>query len=414
MKYLYKILGLFVILTQISCSEDKPVEAPVYPDPPKLDNFVIGTTMGFASHQEKYGGVVFKENEVPKDPYLSMKDHGANMVRLRIDLPPYTNRFTVDGIPVDFRSVANVKKDFKRAQDAELGVLLTFGYTSMALEDDQKLNDYVAPLEWQPIADDLGKLQDKVYEHTYSVLEDYISDGFVPKIVSIGNETSGRFLEPNLPESELDPYTLSRVVPLLNSGTRAVRDINEKHGLNIPVSVHIPDTSDMTRFVNAAMLQNLDFDILSVSHYHEWHSLGAFANWKEAVSWLKNTYNKDFLIIETAQLFTDVNYDNKPNRLGVYNIPDGYPNNPPTTQTQRDYLADFGKELKVAGAVGIVAWGGEWVGSETIIYADEWGPHGSAWDDKTFWETNKPDGTLGYYNLHDGVNWMQDVRDYNP
>ena len=48
----------------------------------------------------------------------------------------------------------------------------------MALEDSQKLNDYVAPLQWQEIATDIEKLKDAVYNHTTIILEDYIKFWF--------------------------------------------------------------------------------------------------------------------------------------------------------------------------------------------------------------------------------------------
>ena len=58
----------------------------------------------------------------------------------------------------------------QKVKSAGLKTLLTFTYQSFALEDSQRLNDYVAPLAWQSIAADLDKITDSVYHHTYSIL----------------------------------------------------------------------------------------------------------------------------------------------------------------------------------------------------------------------------------------------------
>jgi arabinogalactan endo-1,4-beta-galactosidase len=143
----------------------------------------------------------------------------------------------------------------------------------------------------------------------------------------------------------------------------------------------------------------LDFDILALSHYNAWHSLGDFSSWTAVVSFVKNTYNKEFLIMETAQLFRNGGNDGHVNILGAENIPTGY-DNPPTTNTQKQYLKDFAQELYDAGGIGLIYWGGEWVGSNTLIFPDEFGA-GSSWENKAFCDFD--------YNLHDGINWMNEI-----
>ncbi len=148
------------------------------------------------------------------------------------------------------------------------------------------------------------------------------------------------------------------------------------------------------------MPYDLDFDIMGLSHYHEWTPvLNDYSSWNDVGTWLKSKYNKKFMILETAQLFITGQNDDHINILGLGNIPNGYPN-PPTVATQRLYLKDFSQEILDAGGLSVIVWGGEWVGSNTLIYADQWGA-GSSWENKAFWDFNQ--------NLHDGINWMQDV-----
>lgn len=399
-----KITKIFLyavaLLLQVSCTVESGIPSVEQnPVPTPSDVFYKGSYMAYVKHQETYGGVVFKENGVPKDPFQSLADHGANIVRLRIDNPPYSSSYTAGFANVDFGSPAKVKIESQRAKNAGLKTLLTFGYQSMALNDDKHLNRYVAPLAWQPIAHDVEKLKDSVYKHTKTVLENYINSGLVPEIVSIGNETNERFLEPNMLESDLPAYSVVRTVKLLNAGTKAVRDLNAQYGLHMKIACHIFNASFLKNWLKTHVRNGLDFDIMALSHYHEWHTLGDFQSWTEVVSFVKNTYKKEFLIMETAQLFRTGGNDAHVDILGVENIPSGY-NNPPNTDTQKKYLKDFGQELYNAGGIGLIYWGGDWIGSSTLIFPDQYGA-GSSWENKAFWDFN--------YNLHDGVNWMNEI-----
>jgi arabinogalactan endo-1,4-beta-galactosidase len=394
-----QIIGLLTLFLEFSCSMENPIPTPTTYVPTPSDVFYKGTYMAYVAHQEIYGGVVFKENGVPKDAFKSIADHGGNIARLRIDNPPYKSSYTKGYADVDFGSPEKVKIQIQRAKNAGLKTLLTFGYQSMALDDAQRLNSYVAPLGWQSVANDVEKLKDSVYRHTTKVLEDYIKSGLTPEIVSIGNETNERFLEPNMEESDLPAYSVVRTVKLLNAGTKAVRDLNKKYGLNIKIACHIFDAASLKFWLKSHVRNGLDFDIMAISHYHAWHSLGDFKSWTDVVGYVKTTYQKDFLVMETAQLFRTGGNDAHVDILGVENIPAGY-NNPPTTNTQKKYMKDFGQELYNAGGIGIIYWGGDWVGSNTLIFPDQYGD-GSSWENKAFWDFN--------YNLHDGVNWMNEI-----
>jgi arabinogalactan endo-1,4-beta-galactosidase len=361
-------------------------------------NCYVGTTMDFALYLQNTCGIVYKEDGLPKNPYISVKDHGGNIIRLRQDLPPYSNSYVENEPPVDYRSPSRVEENMQAAQDAGLKTLLTFSYQSFALDANEMLNPYVAPLAWQPIANNVNKLVDSVHDYTYHALEGLINQGLAPEIVSIGNETNWRILELNVPEENLPAYSPQRVVTLLNAGTSAVREINTDYNLNIKIALHIADASKLTWWMNTHVPLGLDFDIMGLSHYHAWHSLGNFESWTDVVDWVQSNYQKDFMILETAQLFSSGYSDNHVNILGIENIPPGYPN-PPTTATQKNYLKDLTKEILDAGGLGTIAWGGEWVGSDCYIYPDQYGP-GSSWENKAFWDFNN--------NLHDGIDWMKE------
>jgi arabinogalactan endo-1,4-beta-galactosidase len=354
--------------------------------------------MEVALYLQNSCGVVFRENGVPKNPFQSIKDHGGNIIRLRLDLPPYSNSYIQNEPPVDYRTPEKVKESMQAAQQVGLKTLLTFSYQSFALDGEQSLNSWVAPVAWQQVAGDVNKLADSVHDYTFNTLFNLVSSGLVPVIVSIGNETNWRILEPNLPEGELPDYDPQRTVTLLNAGTAAVKEVSNYFGVTIRTAVHIFGASNLQWWMDTHVPLGLDFEIMGLSHYHAWHSLGSFGTWADVVDWVQTHHQKDFMIMETAQLFSSGYSDNRVNVLGTENIPPGYPN-PPSTLTQKEYLKDLTKEVLDAGGLGTIVWGGDWVGSDCYVFPDEYGP-GSSWENKTFWDFD--------VNLHGGIDWMKE------
>lgn len=360
-------------------------------------NPYVGTTMGFTDYLEKKCGIVYKENGVPTDPFISLAEHGANIIRFRVGFPPYSSSYS-NFQQVDHESPENVKIGLQRAKNAGLKTLLTFSYQSFALEDSQKLNEYVAPLEWQSFASDVNRLADSVYQYTYKILDNYCSEGLIPEIVSIGNESVWRRLEPNLPENQLPAYSPQRSVTLHNAGSQAVRDISVKYNVPIIVCFHMMDPVKIEWWLKDHYPLGLNFDMMGISHYHAWtnNNFGTYSSLGKFVAGIKSKYNIKVIVMETAQLYTSEGSDDHVNILGLENIPAGY-TNPPSTETQKKYLIDITNEVISNGGSGVITWGGEWVGSSCFIYADQWGA-GSSWENKTFWDFNT--------NLHDGINWM--------
>ena len=224
----------------------------------------VGTSMGFADYLENNCGIVYKENGVPTNPYLSLANHGATIVRLHINLPPFSSSYS-NGEILDFHSVEKTKISMQKVKDAGLKTLLTFVYQSFALEDSQKLNDYVAPLAWQSIASDLDKITDSVYFHTYTILDDYCSSGLIPEIVSIGSESVWRRLEPNLPEDQLPAYDPARSVAIHNAGSQAVRDISAKYDTTIKVCFHMMGPTRTKWWLEEHSPYGLNFDMIGIS-----------------------------------------------------------------------------------------------------------------------------------------------------
>jgi arabinogalactan endo-1,4-beta-galactosidase len=361
--------------------------------------FWVGGTMEYGANLANKAGIVFKENGLAKDPYKSMKDHGANLIRLHVKLPPYSSSKTNNEV-VDFQSPATVKTFFQKCKDNGLDVLLTFPYQSFTLEDNNSLNNYVAPLAWQAIAGNLTILKDSVYNYTYNTLDYFCQNGLIPAVVSVGNESTWHLMAPNVPESNLPAFDPARSVTLLNAGSKAVRDIATKYGVTIKVAWHMTSPVTTKWWLETTSSYNRDFDIMGLSCYYGWYNgdYAGYAGMKEYIAGMKSTYGKDFMVMETSQNYVDADYDSRSNILGNENIPLGYPV-PATPETQRNYLTDLAQQVKEGGGVAVVYWGNDWVASDAVYTLSDGYGKGSSWDNKTYWDKN--------INLHSGIDWMK-------
>ena len=80
------------------------------PDPaPESDKFYKGTTMSFANYLIDFG-LVYRENGEVTNPYQSVKEHGANIVRLQLDRVAFN---AINGVTIDWQQWERVLEDAK-------------------------------------------------------------------------------------------------------------------------------------------------------------------------------------------------------------------------------------------------------------------------------------------------------------
>ena len=123
------IRGLTLLLPALfllACSKPDTGKDTPGPDPQpapelSLDRFYKGTTMCFASYMQDCG-LVYREKGAVKDPYSSVKEHGANIVRLQLDYVAFSN---YNGATIDWQKYDRVLADMKKAKAAGLDVFLT-------------------------------------------------------------------------------------------------------------------------------------------------------------------------------------------------------------------------------------------------------------------------------------------------
>ena len=355
-------------------------------------NYYVGLSMDFVPYLEKKG-IVYKDNGKPKDPFESIKDHGANIVRLTVMFPPFETEHSKGQPPVDWGSFENVTENIRRAKKYGLNVFLTFTYKGFG---EHKIHN-TAPKEWAHISD-ANVLEKKVYQYTYEKLKFLGKENLLPEFVSIGNEINTDFLAP----VQKQDYALDakRNALLINAGLQAVKDISKTYDKDIKTAMHLFAPEHIKWWVEQHWPAGLkNFDVIAVSYYYGWHKMGQWESFEQLIGWLKTEYNKEFIILETSSPWTNKTSDKRINIFG--NVPPGYPN-PPTKAGQKKYLTDLTREVIAAGGLGVIYWGGEWVGSDIYVFPDKYGK-GSSWENNTFWDFDN--------NLHEGIDWM--MEDYS-
>lgn len=398
MKRISFLFFFFALTAVASCSQKPDIYIPDVnywkPTPPADDSFYRGTTMTFASYLEEVGGKVYKENGVAKDPYLSVKDHGGNMIRLSLEPEGYVRTTGMDAISapdIDWALMSRVKRDMLRAKNAGLEVFLTL-----------KLEKNIARC-WLngdgsvPSNEVLGQ---KLYDWCYASLEELSAQGTLPKIVAIGNEINAWFM---VPESWMatgnEQYNYANNVFFVNKGLAAVKKFNADKGTDIRTACHIFSPSHIKWWFTEHYNRGLtDFDMLALSWYidYDGHSMGEWRNFKEITAWLK-TKNKDLFLLESSYPYTLENADQQAN---PYNA-GLYPNGVTSPALQRAFFVGLARELADAGALGLISWGSESLSTTAYIYAnDQWGK-GSSWDNNSYWDAQ--------CNLHEGIDWMKDI-----
>jgi len=380
-----RILFLFIILLYLGFSCKKGSSLVI--QTPKViysyytpSQFVLGADLSYANQIEDHGGVYLDSSKV-RDPFLIMKEHGANLVRVRLWNNPVWVR-TVYGseqTPL-YSGFADVLKTIQRAKTLGLAVNLDIQYSDYWADPGTQN----PPTAWVNITD-LQTLKDSVYNYTYLVLSQLNTRGLMPEIVQIGNETNCGMMitntNPGFPDLNGCNGNWQALGAVMNSGIRAVRDVSAHSTVKTKIALHIADPKNVdwwfAQIVNAGGVT--DFDIIGMSYYPLWHTTIAFSDLPALITNLKNTYNREVMILETSYPWTTQWDDSYANQFGGQTPLTGYPF---TVAGQTKYLTDLTQNMINAGGSGVMYWEPDWITSQM---KDPWGT-GSSMENCTFFD----------------------------
>lgn len=353
--------------------------------------FHFGNDLSYVNEMEDCG-VIYQENSEPKDPYKIFADHNTTMVRLRLWHTPAWYDSLNDGNR--YSDLADVKRSIARARAEGMAILLDFHLSDNWADPGKQ----VVPAAWAAIVDDLPVLQDSLYGYIYSTLNDLYSEGLLPEMIQIGNETNKGILQSQQQNDSGWWLDWDRNSALFNTAIDAVKAVENETDMDVKIAIHAAGPQNATwlfeQFIDNGVTE---FDVMGISYYWAWHQPTSIDETGDIIEGLLSDYpGYQVMIFETGYIWTFASNDNANNIINEVH-PDYTPTSP---QAQRDWLIDLTEEVIASGGSGVFYWEPAWVSSECWT---QWG-QGSHQENAAFFDFKN--------NLHSdgGIAWM--THDY--
>ncbi len=325
------ILLMFLFPVLASCQQE-PVDEPKVPSEPALpyawNKFSMGVDLSYVNEIEDYGGV-YRDSGKVSDPFVIMKNHGANTVRVRLwHNPAWIGEITGGKL---YSDLFDVEKTILHAKNAGMAVSLDIHYSDIWADPDHQ----ETPAAWQGLP--LATLKDSVYNYTIKVLKYLESKNLTPEMVQVGNETNPGML---FPAGQIMNNDYVAFGNLLNAGIKAVRDFSSTAALKPKIILHVAQLQNAGWWIDGVVNKGkvTDFDILGISHYAKWSTVSRMDVITNTIRDIRTKYGKQVMVVETAYPWTGSDADTYKNIIGQADSVAGYPITP---EGQLTYLQDL-------------------------------------------------------------------------
>ena len=305
-----------------------------------------GADLSFANQMADCGAVYRDSDGEIKGIYRIFKDHGANLVRVRI---------WTDGNETKYSTLKDVIRTIRSAKAEGMQVLLDFHYSDSWADAGKQ----TIPQDWAGITDD-AKLADTLYQYTTYILTTLGRQDLMPEMVQVGNEINPEMLQKERPQpangeiASKPSINWTRNAMIINAGIRAVHDAGRNFAIKPRIMLQIAQPENVEAwFAQAAKAGVSDFDLIGVSYYgYQWSGYD-IAQTGESIRRLRSIYpDKDVMLVETA-------YPSGSDPEGVHSNLNGkavLPGYPATPEGQKKFLVDLARAVLAAGGDGVNYW----------------------------------------------------------
>ena len=342
-----------------------PEESSVYVKPVDgiSDHFYRGMDTSAVLALENSGVKYYNFDGEEQDVFMTLAQAGVNYIRLRVWNDPYDENG--NGYGGGNNDVATAIALGQRATQYGMKVCIDFHYSDFWADPKKQF----VPKAWEGM--DIEEKSDALYHFTLESLTQILDAGVDVGMVQIGNEIN------NGMSGETD---VANVRKLLTAGSKAVREAAANSGKEILVAVHYTNIDDMKKLdtlLTGLQVKEIDYDMVGLSFYPYWH--GTMEDLKNAITHIRNTYNKRVYVAETAYCYTSEDGDGASNSIeGTDDLAEEYS---ASVQGQANEVRDVFAAACEAGAEGVFYWEGTWipVGPATSDNSALWEKYGSGW-----------------------------------
>jgi arabinogalactan endo-1,4-beta-galactosidase len=228
--------------------------------------FVLGADISWIQQREN-SGVRYYHEGTRQDPFIILKEHGFNYIRLRLFVDPKATIPNESESPYStagYCGLDSTIKMAKRVKDAGMKFLLDFHYSDTWADPGKQYK----PISWQNLTT-VAQLAAKVRSYTKETLETFKAAGVLPDMVQVGNEVvSGMIWPEGRNYSSGGKGSWADFAALVNAGIDGVRDVDP----NIKIMMHTINERNpngwLTNLRNNGVTR---VDVLGLSYYTQWH-----------------------------------------------------------------------------------------------------------------------------------------------
>ncbi len=349
------------------------VDQGVYAHAGALMKMILGADLSYVNEVEALGGVFYDQGQA-RDPFRILKDHGANLVRVRLwHTPTWTS----------YSTLADAQRTIRRARALDMAVLLNLHYSDTWADPAKQ----IVPAAWAALSD-IDQLERAVYDYTYTVLDELNAQGLMPDYVQVGNEINTEIMV-GAPHNGAS-INWPRNARLINAGISAVRVAGRVAGQQTATSpriiLHIAQPENVVPWFDAALAAGVhDFDVIGISYYPKW-STSSMEQAGQTIDQARRRYQTEVMIVETAYPWTLAAGQTDDHLLGPDSVLPAYA---PTPQGQRDFLIDLTQTVLDAGGTGVIYWEPAWISTPD---------RPSTWENATFFDEQ--------HHVHAGIEFL--------